>query len=243
MSKKNRAHDRAARAAAALAEQRRLERRRRNLMVGGVVLGLVVALVLGWLVTRSLDTTNDVSAPSAGSQHGLTLGPDDAPHKVVVYEDFLCPYCDEFETTSRDELAKLAADGKVQVEYRPFNFLARLGDYSARSTAVFAVVLDTAGPNVAKKLHDQLFAQQPDEKGPFPSDDDLVAMAVAAGADKAKVEAGLADKSGERWTDAATQAAASAGVQATPTVLLDGAVFEDGRTAPELAKNLVARLR
>lgn len=243
MSKKNRTEDRAARAAAALAEQQRRERRRRNGMVAGVVLGLAVAMLVGWLVTRSLDTTDDVSAPSAGSEHGLTLGPDDAPHTVVVYEDFLCPFCDEFETASRDELARLAADGKVQVEYRPFDFLARLGDYSARSTAVFAVVLDTAGPDVAKGFHDRLFAQQPEEKGPFPSDDDLVAMAVASGADKAKVEAGLADRSGERWTDAATQAAASAGVQATPTVLLDGEVFSDGRTAPDLAKNLLARLR
>ena len=45
MSKKNRANDRAGRAAAALAEQQRQERRRRNIMIGGVV-GVILVIVL-----------------------------------------------------------------------------------------------------------------------------------------------------------------------------------------------------
>jgi protein-disulfide isomerase len=34
-----------------------------------------------------------------------------------------------------------------------------------------------------------------------------------------------------------------AGVQGTPTVLLNGEVFQDGRTQEEIAKNLIAKLQ
>jgi protein-disulfide isomerase len=243
MSKKNRPVGRAERAAAALHEQQQQERRRRNLMVGGVVVALLVIVVGGFFLSRALDTSKDVQAPGAGgSEHGLTIGPADAPHDVVIYEDFLCPYCGELEDASREDLARLAADGKVQVEYRPFNLLSSVGDYSERSAAVFAVVLDTSGPDVAKKLHDLLYEHQPSESGPFPSDDDLVKLAVEAGADEAKVRKGVDAGDGKAWVTDATQAALDAGVRGTPTVLLDGKVFQDGRTMAELASNLVDKL-
>lgn len=243
MSKKNRPVGRAERAAAALHEQRQQERRRRNLMVGGVVLALLVIIVGGFFLSRALDTSDDVQAPAAGTgEYGLTIGPDDAPHEVVIYEDFLCPYCGQLEEASSADLAELAADGKVQVEYRPFNLLSSIGDYSERSAAVFAVVLDKSGPDVAKKLHDLLYENQPSEAGPFPSDDDLIELAVEAGADGTEVEKGLAAGDGTAWVADATQAAVDAGVRGTPTVLLDGEVFQDGRTMEELASNLVDKI-
>ena len=243
MSKKNRPVDRAERAAAAMRQQQQWERRRRNLMVGGVVAALLVIVIGGFFLSRGLDTSGDVSAPGAGQgEHGVALGPADAPHAVVIYEDFLCPYCGELEAASRADLDRLAADGKVRVEYRPFNLLSRLGDYSERSTAVFGIVLDTSGPEVAKKLHDLLYENQPSESGPFPTDDDLVALAVEAGADEADVRRGLEDGSGEDWVSAATQAALATGLDGTPTVLLDGKVFTDGRTMDDLASNLVDKL-
>ena len=243
MSKKNRPVGRTERAAAAAQQMRQEERRRRNLMVGGVVLALIVIILGGYALSRSLDTSDDVTAPAAGSgDHGLAIGPADAPHDVVIYEDFLCPYCGELEKASRDELAQLAADGKVRVEYRPYNLLSRIGDYSERSAAAFAVVLDTEGPEVAKKFHDLLFENQPSESGPFPSDDDLIDLAVEAGADEATVRTGVEAGDGLDWVARATTAARDAGVRGTPTVLLDGEVFQDGRTMDDLAANLVDEL-
>jgi protein-disulfide isomerase len=243
MSKKNRTNDRASRAAAALEEQQRQERRRRNLMVGGVV-GVILLIVLaGFFVARSLDSTTDVDAPAAGSEFGLTVGPDDAPNKVVIYEDFLCPYCGQLEAASRDDLQQLAADGKVQVEYRPINFLASLGDYSARSAGAFSIVLDKSGADVAKKFHDLLYENQPDEKGPFPSDDEIADLAVKAGAKDADVREAIANNDGQDWVDKATRSAADAGVSGTPTVLLNDEVFQDGRTVEDIAKNLIAKLQ
>jgi protein-disulfide isomerase len=242
MSKKNRANDRASRAAAALREQQRQEARRRNLMIGGVVLVLLLAVLAGFLVVRSQDTTTAVAAPAAGSRYGVTVGPASAPHDVVVYEDFLCPYCGELEATTRDDLAKLAAEGKVRVEYRPFELLSSLGTYSARSAGAFSIVLEKSGPAVAKKFHDLLYENQPDEKGPFPDNAALVKLAVQAGAKEADVKAAIEGADNSTWVTQATQAALNAGVRSTPTVLLDGKVYQDGRTTQELGQNLVKQL-
>jgi protein-disulfide isomerase len=242
MSKKMRESDRSARAAAALEEQRRQESRRRSLMIGGVVVAVLAIVVVGYLVSRSLDTSNDVSAPAAGSEYGVTIGPDDAPHQVVIYEDFLCPYCGELERQTREDLAQLAADGDVQVEYRPFNLLTSAGDYSARSAGAFAIVLDRSGPEVAKEFHDLLYEHQPSEAGPFPDDDALVELAVEAGADESEVRPAIEADEGADQVERATKAAEQAGVSATPTVVLDGKVFRDGRTVDDLAANLVDQL-
>jgi protein-disulfide isomerase len=243
MSKKNRTNDRASRAAAALEEQQRQERRRRNLMVGGVVGVILVIILGGYFISRSLDSTTDVDAPAAGSEFGLTIGPDDAPNKVVIYEDFLCPYCGDLEAASRDDFTQLAADGKVQVEYRPFNWLSSLGDYSARSAGAFSIVLDKSGADVAKKFHDLLYENQPEEKGPFPSDDDLADLAVEAGAKDSDVREAIANNDGADWVERATKSAVDTGLQGTPTVLLNGEVFQDGRTVEDIAKNLIAKLQ
>ena len=248
-SKKNRTAERVARAArtqraaAAMREQQAQERRRRNFMVGGVVVALLVILAGGYLLSRALDTTTDVSAPAAGSDYGLTIGGADAAHEIVIYEDFLCPFCGELEAATRDDLAQLAADGKVRVEYRPFNLLSTYGDYSARSAGAFSIVRDKSGPEVAKKFHDLLYENQPEEKGPFPSNADLVDLAVRAGADEAEVRDPIENEQGAAWVEGATQAALDAGVRGTPTVLLDGKVFQEGRTMDDLAQNLVDRVR
>jgi protein-disulfide isomerase len=246
MSKKNRATDRTARAAAAMAEQQRAESRRRNTMIGSVVVGLVLIVLIGFLIQRSIDTTTDVkaAAPSSSSEFGVTIGPDDAPNKIVVYEDFLCPYCGEFEAASRDDLAQLASDGKVQVEYRPFDLLGN-GDessYSVRSAGAFSIVLDKSGSEVAKKFHDLLYENQPDESGPFPESSKLADLAVQAGADESAVRAAIEGDQGNAWVVKATKAATDAGVKGTPTVLLNGKVFTDYSNMQDLASNLVDKV-
>ena len=85
--------------------------------------------------------------------------------KVAVYEDFMCPFCGQFEAASRDALEKQVEAGKVQIQYHVLNFLddSSTTKYSTRAANALAVVLDTSGPEVAKKFHDLLFENQPAE--------------------------------------------------------------------------------
>jgi len=237
-SSKQKAQDRSARAAAAMAEAKRRERKR-NMIVGAVAVVVLVVIVgvIAVLTTRG----GEVEASDAGaSEYGLTIGSDDATQQVVIYEDFLCPFCGELEAATGDELAQLADDGTVQVEYRPISIL---GDYSSQALNAFYVVLDESGPEVAKAFHDALYADQPSEQGPFPDADDLVATAVDAGADEDAVRPGIEDMSMQDKVDAAGQEAQDANVQGTPTILLNGDTFNDGRTIDDQAANLLDAIR
>jgi protein-disulfide isomerase len=233
--------EREERAAALRAEaerKRRADNLRRGAIVGGVLALVVAAAVVLTLANR----TEVAPSPVGASEYGLVVGDPDAPAEVVVYEDFLCPACGAFEAAAGEGLADAAADGRVVVDYRPISILQRVGPYSAASLNAFLVVRDAAGDEVAKEFHDLLYADQPTEDEPAPDSDWLVAKAVEAGADEAAVRPGIEDGARMDDVEAATQEATDAGVTSTPTVLLDGEVFDDGGSAEELAGNLLEQL-
>ncbi|GAB7005455.1 thioredoxin domain-containing protein [Nocardioides sp. AN3] len=238
MSKRTAAAERAERAAAALAEQRHRERRRTVLSVVGVVAAMALIVVGGFAISKMNGGGPSGKAADPGSGTSMTIGDASAPHSVVVYEDFLCPYCGEFEKQTHQQLASLAEQGKVSVTYRPFRLLQP--DYSQQALEVWVATQHTAGDAVAKRLHDLLYAHQPSESASsFPSRSDLVTLAVEAGADKAKVQAALDSGDATTWADASTKSAGDAGVRSTPTVLLDGKEFV-GRTIDDMARSLLA---
>ena len=144
LSNKEKQRRRAERHAAALKERQRRERRRRLLTVVGVVVALVLVVAGGFLISSMRDDTKVDAAkiPPPGGSYGLTIGPDSAPHQVVVYEDFLCPICGEFEKTGHEQLEQLADQGKVQIEYRPIIILDRFGRDPAPTRADSTAIAD-----------------------------------------------------------------------------------------------------
>ncbi|UMG91683.1 thioredoxin domain-containing protein [Nocardioides sp. TF02-7] len=239
MSKsKAKANARAARAAELRAAQAKAEQRRRLLMIGGVV--AVLVLIAAVVVIATVFNRDKVEAGSAGSPYGVTIGDPEADHEVVIYEDFLCPFCGDLERATADDLEELAADGKVYVEYRPFDLLSgRFGDYPIRAANAFAVVLEEVGPEEAKRFHDILFANQPAEGSDYPTDDQLVEWAVEAGAEESAVRAGIENLEQEEWVEDATRAAADANVQGTPTVIIDGEQVSDYSSIDDLADQII----
>lgn len=241
LTKSEKAQGRAERAAELLRQQRAAERRRNLLVVGSVVVAMLLIVGVLFFISASSDSSDDIdAAPAGSSEWGLTIGDPDAPHDVVIYEDFLCPYCGQLERAVGDDLNRLAEEGKVQVEFRPYNLLQT--DYSLASANALAVVLEESGPEVAKKFHDLLFEDQPAESAEQPGTDWLLEKAVEAGAEEEAVKAGIEELGQKAWVEGATKAATEAGVQGTPTILLDGKMFQDGRTMEEVAENLVVEL-
>ncbi|HEX5090453.1 MAG TPA: thioredoxin domain-containing protein [Nocardioides sp.] len=230
------------RVAAARRERERRERRRRVLTVVGVVTAVALVVVASLLYASTRDDDSGAEAgsiPPPGSDYGVTLGPASAPHKVVVYEDFLCQDCGEFEKAGHEQLEQLAGQGKVQVEYRPLVTLQKLGEYSARATLMWWLVLQHDGDAVAQKFHDLLYANQPSEKGPFPSRDDLYPLAGQAGADTVELKASMEAGEGTQEVADGTKQAQALGVDSTLTVVLDGRPFTTKGTASDLAKELI----
>ena len=176
------------RAAAIRKEQERKERRRRSLVVTAVgVVVLAFVLVIGYTVQNSRDTTGQSSAAPAGAAgYAVPVGRSSAPVTVTLYEDFICPFCGEFEAATRTKLQSDVDAGKVKLRYHVLNFLSRSSttNYSLRAANAEAVVLNAAGPTAAKKFHDLLFENQPEEGSAGLTDARLIDYAVQAGASR-----------------------------------------------------------
>jgi protein-disulfide isomerase len=227
------------RAKAQAEERRKAAKRKERLTRFGLVAGVLALIVGGYFLVTNLGSDKPDTAPSGASgNYGMVIGDADAPKEIVVYEDFLCPFCGQLEKTVRDRLDAAVEAGEVNVEYRPLPFLERISDYSPESANAFAVVLDASGPEVAKAFHDLLFDNQPSEEGPFPSTDDLVDLAVEAGADESDVRPGIEDMAFEGWVAAAGEAASKEGINSTPTVFIDGQKAE-GETLADIAEAMV----
>jgi protein-disulfide isomerase len=216
----------AERAAAIRQQQQRAERRRRVVVIAAVL--VVVALVATLLVAYLTKSDKPSTAPQgAVASYAVPAGPSSAPVKVTVYEDFLCPFCGQFEAATRETLQQQVDAGKVQVRYHVLNILGSgSSDYSSRAANALAVVLDTSGPETAKKFHDLLFENQPPEGGDGLSDGQLVDYAVKAGAPRSTVEADVKSRKFEQWVDDGTNQASKDDVHATPTVKVAGKTLE-----------------
>lgn len=220
-------------------ERRKKARRKKQLTRFGLIAGGLLLVVGGYFLVTNLGSDKPATPPEGATEtYGLLVGEADAPKEIVIYEDFLCPFCGQLEETVGDQLDAAVEKGEVNVEYRPLSFLGRVSDYSPEAANAFAVVLDESGPEVAKSFHDLLFDNQPAESGPFPDDDQLVEWAVEAGAEEDAVRPGIEDMAFEGWVEAAGEAASQADVSSTPTVLVDGERVE-GQTLAEIAAAMV----
>lgn len=232
MSKKDREVNRAQRAAAIQKAQASQERNRKILIVAVVLVVLTGAVVAGVLFSGGdkKDAVATATPSVTVSGQALVVGDDpDAKTKVVVFEDFLCPYCREFEAASRTYLRKNAEQGKVLIEYRPFRLLQ--DDYSTRALTAWAAVLEGGTPEQALKLHDLLYDNQPyEDDADKPGVEDLTDLAKKAGVTDKKVldSIGVANS---KFVDAAGQSATVAGVKGTPTVIVNGKQLEGSSTS------------
>jgi protein-disulfide isomerase/uncharacterized membrane protein YphA (DoxX/SURF4 family) len=210
------------RRAAAAQEQ---QRRNHNVTVA-VLVALLAVVGVGYAIQANGDVTGQVPGRTPSGvvdRYAFPAGATDAKTVVDVYEDFMCPFCGQFEAGSRSYVDKTAGP-HVLFRYHIIAFLDRSSStqYSSRAANALGAVLDTSGPQVAKKFHDELYERQPQEGSAGLSDADLVQLAVAAGAKQSAVEQPIKDGKFAGWVRNATDAASKAGVNQTPTVLVDG---------------------
>lgn len=217
---------RADQVAAARREQEAAQRRRTIIIVSAIVAAIAVLVAILFVVLSKSDTTGEHSDTPrhATSSYGALVGEASAPHTIVLYEDFQCPICNAFEAQSAAQVRAAVDAGKVNVEYRMVSFLDRSSEnkYSSRAANAAYVVLDAAGPEVFWKFHDLLYENQPEEGTAGPGNDELVDLAVQAGAERSAVEQGIDDGEFDQYVVNATDAMSKNDVTGTPTAFIDG---------------------
>ncbi|MFD5276827.1 DsbA family protein [Pseudarthrobacter sp. NPDC058362] len=164
-----------------------------------------------------------IAAPGAEAEAGK-------PVKVVIYIDFICPVCKNFEEQFNEQLTSLRNEGKISVEYRPLGFLDNRSstNYSSRAANAAACVVNESPEKYADFVN-ALFADQPAEGTAGISDDDLKKMATDVGA--ASIDSCVEDKTYRPYVKYSTKLASSIGVTGTPTVLVDGKQWGKGDSA------------
>lgn len=205
---------------------------RTTYILGGVAVAIIVALIVGGLVwNNSQDDGGGVDEAVLSENAALIIGEPSAPQTIDVFEDFMCPVCQEFEEQSGTAITEAINNGSLRVRYHMLTFLddrSASGDYSTRAAGAAQCVGTGEDKEVFEKFHTALFTNQPDEGG----DSDLsnADMARLAGAQGASPQTQQCVADGARVTEA-TEASeqsrtqlgkATGGQVATPTVLSGG---------------------
>jgi len=168
----------------------------------------------------STDSTPAAGTDEAPGGHtpegGVLRGAEDAPHRLVVFEDAQCPYCREFEQASAGLLEEEVAAGRLAVEHRMRAFL---GPESVRAANALALAAEEGR---FEELRTALFADQPQEgTGGFTADD-LVAAGERVGLTGERYAAGVREEVWSGWVLAAEDRFAQQDPDGTPMLYLDG---------------------
>lgn len=211
------------------------DRRRRRLRgIGGlVIVGLVAAITAAvWNATAGNDdlptASGEVVEPANLTSDGaIPVGDADAPVTVEIWFDYLCPACGAFESANGDELDRLVEEGTARVELRPISFLDKFSsgtEYSTRAANAIATVADSA-PDRVWELHAALYAHQPAEGSEGLGDEQIAAIAKDVGVPD-DVVATFDAGTHEGWVASVTREAFDSGITGTPTVKIDGELFD-----------------
>jgi protein-disulfide isomerase len=139
---------------------------------------------------------------------------------VDAFIDFQCPFCRRFELASGPALAAMVTDHRISIAYHPMNFLdqASTTHYSTRAAAASGCAADQ--DRFLDYTH-ALFVNQPPEGSAGLSDAELVALGQSVGLAQALADC-VSQGTYLDWPPYVTARAATAGVEATPTVLIAG---------------------
>ena len=200
--------------------------RKRNLAIQigltSIVVIFAVALVLYIVMSSN-------KKPQAGEAKAIRVessniikkeGSSDPKVVLSLYEDFLCPHCGVFEQQFGPTVSKLIDSGAVAADFYMVGILDRPQNqnYSSRAGGAAYCVADE-NKDAFRRFHAALYAQQPSETGSmFPDNARLIEVARQAGAGGSVPD--CIDKG--KYTAMVSGLAAAAGIQATPTVKING---------------------
>ncbi len=195
----------------------RLARRWRGSM--WLVVAALLLLAVGGLATRGTLARRGPLVPPAhalGPNQGEALGGASAPVLVEEYGDFQCPVCARLERDVGPTIRQLVDQGRMRFV---FHHDARIGRES-----VLAANAATCAGDAGRfwPYHDALYADQAPENSGALTVARLIALGQRLGIDDPSFASCVRNRTYESWVDKVTGEAAQRGVNAIPTILVNG---------------------
>ncbi len=197
-----------------------------------IVLG-VVAAAGGGLIAMSM-MKQGVPATQASAQiapvlnssdlmakaRGVTRGNTNAPVKLMVFSDYMCPWCGEYATTVANRIRTDFIDtGKVVEIYYDFP----LGGSHVHSFLAGRAARCAEDQNRFWEYHDLLFSRQKEWSGErTPPTKMFIDYAKTVGLEKGKFASCLQSDMHADLVEYNRQLGEQAGVNSTPTVFING---------------------
>ncbi len=196
---------------------------------GGVAFGANGTLIPPTTTAKTVDIADAGTPPTAQAtaatgldEIGIKASGNGEPVQTVIYFDFMCPFCGDFEKTYGAELKQLASDKKITLEYRALGFLDRFSqgtNYSSRAAAAAACVADQS-PDKYQAYLDKLFQNQPKENSKGLNNSQLKDYAKEVGA--ADIGSCVDAKTYRPFVNFTSALATNHGINSTPSVFMDG---------------------
>lgn len=201
-------------------------------LVVGAVLLVVAGIGVGFQVRETYRApaagpagAGAASAPvTVADGQPISWGPADAPATVDLYVDFHCPACGAFEETYGPLLAGAVDEGRIRLRTFPLAFI------DAGSAAAANGYACAAEAGFGEAYYAALFANS-DLR--WSSSQLVTLFEQVSGSPSADVAACIEDRQHETWVTSLDRAAEKAGVQGTPTLLVDGAPVDTAALTPE----------
>ena len=241
-------------------KQKRRQRTGRLLLQGGIALALVaVVVIVVVVITNSIKPAGP--GPANMASDGIRIGQDfvaettpalaadDEPVPsettaasdtvdIVVYLDYLCPICGQFEEANNDYIAGLVDSGAATVEYHPVAILTNssVGTRYSNRAANAAACVANYSPGSFFDVNAALFESQPEEGSRGLDDAGLkdVVTGVAGLQQTGRIERCIDEEQFGSWVSAATQRAVDGPIPnsdvdalgGTPLILVDGQRYD-----------------
>jgi protein-disulfide isomerase len=238
-------------------EEKKRRRRNRILTQVGVVVGAVaVALIVVLVVQSSIKPP--IAGPANMASDGIVLTGDGTGEivgvetkgipidgkptptdtedyadtvNIVVYVDYMCPFCRAFEQTNAETIGTWVSQGLATVEYHPIAILDNVSQgtkYSSRAASAMACVA-AYQPDSFFQANAAMFSNQPPESTSGLTNEEIASVIAQAGVTDVDVVKCITDERYVRWAADATERTKSAipnssleRIGSTPTVLVNG---------------------
>jgi protein-disulfide isomerase len=213
-----------------------------TVLVGAVGIALVAGGVLiGGHAAAPGVAAATLNAPASPTPIELaaerTLGRATAPATLELWSDFQCPICGQFARTVEPALvSKYVTPGTLRIVHHDAAFQgAKSGATYDESVEAAAGARCAAAQGRYWPFQDWTFANQIGENQGAFSADRLSSIAIAAGVDLSTWRACVATGEQQRAARAETAQAVAGGVNATPTMRLNGTIIVGLRGVTEMS--------